>query len=146
MFGKEGGRIMRTIKHYLLSVCVAYTIFAISKILCEGITGRTDPNYVMNFGAMFIITCFAAFILFIHRIFYKVPLLFVIIGQYIVVIGSVMLGIFIASKLEEISPHAYREMFVQISIPYVVCAVIYYVNYFREIKRANDIIKAIKKN
>lgn len=134
------------IKHYLLAVSVVYTILAMSKVLYEGITGRLDPNYVVNFGVMFIITCFATFILFMHRIFHKVPLLFVMIGQYVVVIGTVMLGIFVASKLTEVSPYAYREMFLQISIPYIICATIYYFNYFREIKKANDILKALKQS
>lgn len=137
---------MKIIKDYLLSVCVVYTILAMTKVLMEGIGGKQDPYYVMNFGILFVITCFAAFVLFMHRIFHKVPLLFVMIGQYAVVIGGVMLGIFITSKFTEISVHAYRDMFIQITLPYIVFAAIYYIDYFREVKRANDIIKAIKQN
>ncbi len=81
-----------------------------------------------------------------HRIFHKVPLLLVMIGQYVVVIGGVMLGIFIISKFTEISVRAYRDMFIQITLPYIVFAAIYYINYFREIKKANNLIKAIKQN
>ncbi len=137
---------MKIIKDYLLSVCVVYTILAMTKVLMEGISGKQDPYYVMNFGILFVITCFAAFVLFMHRIFTKVPLLFVMIGQYAVVIGGVMLGIFISSKFTEISVYAYRDMFIQITLPYVVFAAIYYIDYFREIKKANDIIKALKQN
>ena len=103
-----------------------------------------DPYYVMNFGILFVITCYAAFILFMHRIFHKVPLLFVMIGQYVLVIGGVMAGIFIMSKFMEVSPAAYRDMFIQITLPYIVFAGIYYISYFREIKKANELIKAIK--
>lgn len=135
---------MKMIKEYLLSVCVVYTILALTKVLIEGIGGKTDPYYVMNFGILFVITCYAAFILFMHRIFHKVPLLFVMIGQYILVIGGVMAGIFIMSKFMEVSSAAYRDMFIQITLPYIVFAGIYYIAYFREIKKANEIIKAIK--
>ncbi|MBQ8247960.1 MAG: hypothetical protein IJZ42_12590 [Lachnospiraceae bacterium] len=135
---------MKMIKEYLLSVCVVYTILALTKVLIEGIGGKTDPYYVMNFGIVFVITCYAAFILFMHRIFHKVPLLFVMIGQYVLVIGGVMAGIFIMSKFMEVSSAAYRDMFIQITLPYIVFAGIYYIAYFREIKKANEIIKAIK--
>lgn len=136
---------MKIIKDYLLSVCVVYTILAMTKVLMEGIGGKQDPYYVMNFGILFVITCFAAFVLFMHRIFHKVPLLFVMIGQYAVVIGGVMLGIFILSKFTEISLHAYRDMFIQITLPYIVFAAVYYIAYFREIKRANKNIKALNR-
>ena len=135
---------MKTIKEYLLSVCVVYTILSLTKLLIEGIGGKTDPYYVMTFGILFVITCYAAFILFMHRIFHKVPLLFVMIGQYVLVIGGVMAGIFIMSKLTEVSPSAYRDMFIKITLPYIVFAGIYYIAYFREIKKANEIIKVIK--
>ncbi len=135
---------MKTIKEFLLSICVVYTILALTKVLMEGIGGKQDPYYIMNFGVLFVITCYAAFILFMHRIFHKVPLLFVMIGQYVLVIGGVMAGIFIMSKLTEVSPSAYRDMFIQITLPYIVFAGIYYISYFREIKKANEIIKAIK--
>ena len=134
---------MKTIKEYLLSVCVVYTILALGKVLIEGIGGMQDPYYVMNFGILFVITCYAAFILFMHRIFHKVPLLFVMIGQYVVVMGSVLTGIFVISKFTEVSANAYRDMFLQITIPYIVFAGIYYISYFREIKKANELIKAI---
>lgn len=80
-----------------------------------------------------------------HRIFHKVPLLFVMIGQYAVVIGGVMLGIFISSKFTEISVHAYRDMFIQITLPYIVFATVYYIAYFREIKQANENLKKLNK-
>lgn len=54
---------MKTVKDYLLSVCVVYTILALTKVILEGISGQKDPSYVMNFGIMFVITCFATFVL-----------------------------------------------------------------------------------
>lgn len=136
---------MKIVKEYLLSVCAVYTILALTKVLMEGISGQQDPYYVMNFGMIFVVTCFATFVLFMHRIFYKVPLLFVMIGQYIVVIGGVMFGLFVMSKLMDVSPNAYREMFLQITVTYIVLGGIYYASYFNEVRRANRNLSELKK-
>lgn len=136
---------MKIVKEYLLSVCVVYTILALTKVLMEGIGGYQDPYYVMNFGILFVITCFATFVLFMHRIFYKVPLLIVMIGQYVVVMGTVLLGIFVMSKFMAVSSNAYRDMFLQITLPYIVLAGIYYVLYFHEVKKANRNLNELKK-
>lgn len=136
---------MKIAKEYLLSVCVVYTILSLFKLLIEGVGQKQDPYYIMNFGLIFVITCFATFVLFMHRIFYKVPLLFVMIGQYIVVIGGVMLGIFGMSNLVDVSSDAYRELFLQITIPYIVLAGIYYASYFQDVKNANRNLSELKK-
>ncbi len=136
---------MKIAKDYAYSVCVVFTVLALTKVLMEGIGGRSDPHYIMNFGLLFIITCFATFVLFMHRIFQKTPLLFVIIGQYVVVMGMVLLGIFVTSKFVEIASNAYRDMFLQITIPYIILAGIYYILYFKEIKKANLNLSEIKK-
>lgn len=136
---------MKIVKEYLLSVCVVYTILSLLKILLEGVGQKQDPYYIMNFGLLFMITCFATFVLFMHRIFHKVPLLFIMIVQYLVVIGGVMLGIFVMSNLVDVSPDVYREMFLQITIPYIVLAGIYYVSYFQDVKKANRNLRELKK-
>lgn len=60
---------MKIAKEYLLSVCEVYTILSLLKILIEGVGQKEDPYYIMNFGCLFVITCFATFVLFMHRIF-----------------------------------------------------------------------------
>lgn len=136
---------MKTVKEYLLSVCVVYTIMALTKVIIEGISGHKDPYYILNFGILFVITCFATFVLFMHRIFHKTPLLFVMIGQYVVVMGAVLLSLFVISKFTEVSPNAYREMFLQITAPYIVFAGIYYASYFNDVKKANRNLIELKK-
>jgi len=136
---------MKLAKEYLLSVCVVFTILALTKVLMEGISGSADPNYVLNFGVLFVVTCFAAFVLFMHRIFRKVPLLFVMIGQYVVVIGTVLLGIFISGRFVEVSHNAYRDMFLQITVPYILFAGVYYAVYFNEVRKANRNLNELRK-
>lgn len=136
---------MKMLKEYWLSVCVVYTILTMTKVLLEGIGGKNDPYYLQNFIFLFLIVCFATFVLFMHRIFHKVPLLIVMLAQYGVVIAGVFLGIFFVGKLTDVSPNAYREMFWQITIPYILLAGIYYIAYFQEVKKANENISQLKK-
>ena len=136
---------MKLVKEYLLSVCVVFTILSVAKILMEGITGRPDPYYILNFGTIFVVTSFATFVLFMHRIFNWVPLFFVMVGQYVIVITGVMLGIFIMRNFIDVSPNAYRELFWQITVPYIALAIVYYVSYFNEVKKANRNLNELKK-
>ncbi|MBQ4521998.1 MAG: hypothetical protein IJA10_03490 [Lachnospiraceae bacterium] len=136
---------MKIVKEYWISVCVVYTILALTKVLLEGISGQQDQDYLINFGMLFVITCFATFVLFMHRIFHKVPLLIVMIGQYVAIISTILLGIFVMSKFTEISSNAYREMFFQITVSYIVFASIYYVSYFNEVRKANRNLSELKK-
>ena len=76
-----------------------------------------------------------------YRIFHKVPLLFVMMGQYVLVICSVMAGIFIISKITEVSPSAYRDMFIQITLPYIVFAVLI----LGKSKKQTVLLKRLKK-
>lgn len=136
---------MKTFKDYWCSVCVAYTGLAIVKVLIETLSGTKDLHYQMNFGMLFVIICFTTFVLFMHRIFHKVPMLIVMIGQYVAIMGGVWLGIFVISNFTEVSDKAYTELFWQITIPYIIFAGIYYKSYFNEVKKANSNLKQIKK-
>lgn len=136
---------MKLLKEYGLSVCVAYTILAMTKVFVEGIGGKTDPYYLHNFTFLFLVVCFATFVLFMHRIFHKVPLLIVMIAQYGVIIAGVFLGIFFVGTFTDVSSHAYREMFWQITVPYIPLAGIYYIAYFREVKKANKNLGILQK-
>ncbi|MGN0375972.1 MAG: hypothetical protein ACI4EN_10780 [Butyrivibrio sp.] len=49
------------------------------------------------------------------------------------------------SMFTDVSDNAYRDMLIQVSLPYAVFAIIYYVNYFREVKCANENLKAINR-
>lgn len=135
---------MKMFKDYWCSVCVAYTVLAIVKVLTEALIGMKDPFYQKNLGMMFGIICFATFVLFMHRIFHKIPMLIVMIGQYIVIMGGIWLEIWITGKFIEVSDKAYIELFWQVTLPYVVFAGIYYKSYFNEVKMANNNLSRLK--
>jgi hypothetical protein len=92
---------------------------------------------------MFAIVCIATFVLGMNQFLKHIPLLFVMIGQYLVVVGSAMLFMCIYSFYNEINPGGYKDMFISVTIPYFILAGIYYLYYFREIKKANKLLKSI---
>ena len=69
----------------------------------------------------------------------------VILGAFFLNKRSFLSCIFIAGKFTEISPNAYCEMFLQITIPYILFAGIYYVSYFNDVKKANRNLNELKK-
>lgn len=120
-------------------------VMDLTKVLLEEISRQPDPDYLMNFGRLFAVTYFATFVLFLHRIFHKIPLLYVMIGQYAVIMSIVFLGIYLADKLTDVSVHANRDIFLQITVPYLIFAGIYYLSYFNEVKKANHNLNELKK-
>lgn len=120
-------------------------VMDLTKVLLEEISRQPDPDYLMNFGRLFAVTYFATFVLFLHRIFHKIPLLYVMIGQYAVIMSTVFLGIYLADKLTDVSVHAYRDIFLQITVPYLIFSGIYYLSYFNEAKKTNHNLNGLKK-
>lgn len=117
-----------------------FTCLVIGKIILEGFMGHRDSYYIENILAMFGITVVATFILSLHKYLQNVPVLLVMILQYVILIGAVMGGIWIGRQLTDVSASAYRDMFWSVTIPYVVLAGVYYISFFWEIKRANKML------
>ena len=85
------------------------------------------------------ISVLATAILSLHYYLQRFPFIPVVIGQYLLVIGIVFLGIWIGGHFTENAPSAYRDMFVSVTIPYVIGALVYYISFFYQIKKANEV-------
>lgn len=128
-------------KHNFWSIVSGvFTCLLIGKIIWEGITGHRDVYYIENILTLFGITVVATFILSIHKYLQNVPVLLVMLLQYVVLIGCVMGTIWLGSHFMNVNPNGYRDMFWSVTIPYVVLAGIYYISFFREIKKANALL------
>ncbi len=129
-------------KQYAQTVCVVYTCMVIWKVILEALKGITDAQYGKNLMLMFLITCLATAILHLYEKLQKYPLIPVIIGQYVLVIGIVLGGVFFAEKIgiTEIAAVGYRDLFISVTVPYIVGAIIYYAVFFIDIKRANRML------
>lgn len=131
-------------KNFLSIVCVIYTITSIFKLILEAILGITDAYYTANLLSMFIITLFTTFIISLHYYLQEWPLPVIIVGQYMILMGTIFLYLWIGGHFTELDTNAYRDMFRSFTIPYVIIATVYYVNFHIQIKQANNLVKEIK--
>lgn len=122
-----------------------FTCLLIGKIIWESVTGHRDVYYIENILTLFGITVLATFILSLHKYLQNVPVLWVMLLQYVILIGSVMGAIWIGSQFMDVNPEGYRDMFWSVTIPYVVLAGIYYISFFWEVKKANAMLSELNR-
>lgn len=125
-------------------VCIVFTVLLFGKIFLEFIVQGDFGNYQENILVMFGLSLLATFVLSQYYRFQKYPLLVVILGQYILLIGVVMLITWVSGWFNELHENAYRDMFLSFTVPYVIGVIIYYAAVFHEIKSANQTLKEIK--
>ncbi len=135
---------MITRKNFLPTLCVIYTILVLTKLILEAAMGHTDTYYTQNLLFMFVVSFAAVFLLSLHSFLQNIPLLFVIIGQYLLLIVFVEGGLLLISLFGSISPDGYLDMFLSVSIPYGIGAAVYYIEYFRQIKKMNHLLQEIQ--
>jgi xanthine/uracil permease len=132
--------------NYISVVCVCFTLVVCGKLILEKLTGFTDEFYIENIFICLGICVLATFILSMHYYLQNLPFIPVVIGQYVLLIGVIFASIWISSRFIDMSPSAYKDMFVSVTIPYVIGAAAYYISYFWQIKKANDILITINYN
>lgn len=120
-----------------------FTFLSIGKIIFEKIVGYFDKNYAENILTIFIVTVIATFLLSLHKYFQSVSILLIMIVQYVLFIGSVMGAAWLEDYFVGIHPNGYRDMFWSTTIPYIVLSGIYYMSFFRQVKKANTILMEI---
>ncbi len=131
-------------RHNFISVvCISFTLIVCGKLLFEKMTGFTDRFYTENIFTCLGICVLATFILSMHYYLQRFPFIPVVIGQYVFLIGVIFVAIWFASKFTDMAPSAYKDMFISVTIPYVIGAAAYYISYFLQIKKANDILSKL---
>ena len=126
-------------------VCISFTLIVCGKLLIEKIQGFTDIYYTENIFTCLGVCVLATAILAIHYYLQHLPFIPVVIGQYLLLIGFVFAGIWIGGHFTENAPSAYRDMFVSVTIPYAIGAIVYYISFFWQIKKANEILRNLDK-
>lgn len=132
-------------KTFIPTVCVVYTVLSMSKIVLEASLQNRFGNYQSNLLMMLFLSFLATLVLSQHYRLQQLPLLIVVIGQYLLLMGVILVIIWISGFYTELHPNAYMDIFISFTIPYIIGAAIYYINVFREVKNANEIIRSIKK-
>ncbi len=130
--------------NFISIVCITFTLVVCGKLLLEKSTGFVDRYYTENIFTCLGISVLATFVLSLHYYLQRFPFIPVVIGQYLALIGFVFLCIWIMGHFTENAPSAYKDMFVSVTIPYVAGAIVYYISFFRQIKKANEVFSSLE--
>lgn len=131
-------------QNFFPAVCVVFTLLVLGKLVLEYIIQGAWGNYQGNLLIMFVLSSAAVFVLSQHYRFQKYPLLAVIIVQYLVLIGGVMLFTWISGFFEPLHEDGYRDMFLSFSVPYAIGVVVYYTALLHEVRKVNHVLKEIR--
>lgn len=88
-----------TKQNFFSTVCVVYTMLVLGKLGLEFLTQGVWGSYQGNLLVMFVLSALAVFVLSQYYRFRKYPLVAVIIVQYLVLVGGVMLFTWISGFL-----------------------------------------------
>lgn len=132
-------------RNFFPIVSVVFTILVLSKVLLEAIVQNVFGGYQENLVMMFLLSLLATLVLSQHYRFQRFPLLVVMLLQYLLLIGAVMLFTWLSSFFEPLHEDGCRDMLLSFTIPYLAGAVIYYISLFIEIKRVDQTIKDIRR-
>lgn len=129
-----------TKKNFIPIVCISFTIMVTFKLIFEAILGHTDRYYTMNIMLCLVFCIVIPAVLALHYYLQKFPLIPVLIGQYLAVLGLTVGGVQIMDKLSGTDTNAMRDMILSVTIPYVIGAAVYYIAFFSQVRKANDIL------
>lgn len=135
-----------TKQNFFSTVCVVYTMLVLGKLGLEFLTQGVWGSYQGNLLVMFVLSALAVFVLSQYYRFRKYPLVAVIIVQYLVLVGGVLLFTWVSGFFAPLHENGYRDMFLSFSIPYAIGVVIYYTALLHEIKKVNRMLKKIRES
>lgn len=124
-------------------VCIFFTLITCGKLLLEKAYNFTDRYYTDNIFTILGFSVLITIILSLHFYLQKYPFWLVLIAQYALTVGIVFLAIFIHGRLSTNAPTAYWDMFKSITIPFIIGALVYYIWFFTQIKRANKVLEKL---
>ena len=130
-------------RNYVSIVCIFFTLITCGKLLYERALNFTDRYYTDNIFTILGFSVLITLILSLHFYLQKFPFWLVIIAQYALTVGIVFLAIFIHGRFSTNAPTAYWDMFVSITIPFIFGALVYYICFFIQIKRANKVLEKL---
>ena len=130
-------------RNFISIVCIFFTLITCGKLLYERALNFTDRYYTDNIFTILGFSVLITLILSLHFYLQKFPFWLVIIAQYALTVGIVFLAIFIHGRFSTNAPTAYWDMFVSITIPFFIGALVYYICFFVQIKRANKVLEKI---
>lgn len=139
------GEVMKILKgtEIFTTICVSYMLISVTSAVLSLITGHASTS---NWNEIFMLiwTSIAVITLSIHHLFDELPPLFMIVIQYVIAMGLVLLTVCFAGFVEAVGEINYLNVVINFSIPYVIGAVVYYISVFRTAKRQDALIQEIQ--
>jgi len=132
-----------TKKNFISIACISFTIMVLFKLIWEKVTGFKDVNYTENIFLCLGISVVITLVLAIHYYLQSLPFIPVLLGQYLVIVGGALGMVRIIKCFADVAASAYRDIFLSVTIPFIICAIVYYFIFFRQIKKANAIIETL---
>ncbi len=130
-------------KNFISIVCISFTLVVCGKLILEGLMGFTDKNYTMNIFAILGFSIIITAVLALHFYLQKFPLIPVLIGQYLGVVGLTVAFVKITDFIADTETNAMIQMIASVTIPFIISAIVYYIAFFRQVNKANDILSEI---
>lgn len=130
-------------KNFISIVCISFTLLVCGKLLIEKAMGFTDRHYTENIFTCLGFSIIITAVLALHFYLQRFPLIPVLIAQYAIVIGTTVGFVKLADIIADTDTNAMWQMILSVTIPFIISAAVYYITFFRQIKKANDIIAEI---
>lgn len=126
----------------LLVICVSYTLISLAATVINILAGTETSNF--NTISMLVFTTIAVLVLYTHQLFDGISPLMMIIIQYVIAMGLVMIYVFLVGMFDPVSEGGYWDIFVSFTIPYVIGAVVYYISVFHQARQQDALLQEIK--
>lgn len=136
-------RILRG-KEIPITICISYTIISMGTAILELCMGLQKTTHI-NSLAMLVWTSIAVLVLSIHYLFDSLPPILMIVLQYLIAMGLVLLSVFLFGLFDPVEKDGYRDIFLSFTIPYLIGAIFYYVSVFTYAGRQNKLLEQIQK-
>ena len=130
-------------KNYFQIVCISFTLIVTGKLILERIIGHTDRYYSDNILICLGFCILIPAVLSLHHYLQIFPLIPVLIGQYLAMLTATVVLVLIMDKLSGTDTNAMWQMILSMTIPYIIGAVYYYISFFRQVKKANSILREL---
>lgn len=126
--------------------CMIFTIGTMFKIIAELIVIGDFGIYAWNLVAILLVSLLSTFILYQHHRIFHLPLVLAAFIQYLFVILPMLFFIWFTGLFTELAKTAYRDMFVSVTIMYILISAVYYIFFYLDTKRHNHILQKLKQS
>lgn len=131
-------------KNIVPILCCTYTVISLCNAIIELFFYQSQKNESLNSLGILGMSFFAIVIFSYQKQLKKWNIWLVMLIQYITFIASVIVITWITGFIEPLHPDAYWDMFFSGTFFYIIGAVIYYISFFLQIRKENQMLQEIQ--